>query len=63
MSTCDLHGARPGRDPKTAYRSSRAADAALQGIRKRGRSRDNKKPNRAYLCEGCGRWFLTSQPE
>jgi hypothetical protein len=45
---------------KNAYVDEDAAKKALKLIKQD--KRDHKKPNRAYQCEICGFWHLTSKP-
>lgn len=48
---------------KYRYPSGAHARWALDVIRKRGgRALTGKKPNRAYQCDRCGGWHLTSAP-
>jgi hypothetical protein len=62
MSPCSAHlSPSDGGPSKRAFRTRALASAAVYTIRKRGDSRE-KKPVRAFMCEGCGRWFLTSLP-
>ena len=44
---------------KTAYGSSKSARSALRAIRHGHNSRADR-PHRAYKCNVCGNWHLTS---
>ena len=50
-----------GGPPKKPFRTRHAAEAAISAI-KRGTSKADHRPQRAFLCDGCGKWFLTSEP-
>jgi uncharacterized protein YlaI len=45
---------------KVRYTSRAKAQRALDNIRRRG-ERGTKKPSRAYLCDNCHGWHLTSE--
>lgn len=47
---------------KRRYNSGAAARRAIENIRDYGDRRDSR-PQRAYPCDSCGKWFLTSSPE
>lgn len=50
---------------KTTYKSFSEAEKALSGFKKgrsyTGRRKATKKPKRAYKCEVCGDYHITSQ--
>ena len=52
-------GAYRCRTGKRAYRDEQQAKNAITRIRQVGEKRDTS-PERAYSCEFCGRWHLTS---
>ena len=55
-NACVLHAG------KQKYNSGAATRRAIDNIREYGEARE-KRPVRAYLCPGCSKHFLTSQPE
>lgn len=65
MTECDWHRRPPGGgSPKRAFKSRGAAERSIQYIREIGERRaGGRKPKRAYVCDGCGRWFQTSDED
>jgi tRNA(Ile)-lysidine synthase TilS/MesJ len=53
---------RACRTGKSPFHDQAAAKAAITRIRQSGEQRD-KTPTRAYLCEFCHRWHLTSKED
>lgn len=62
LGHCRRGGKRRFRDQREATRALQAAEAARQIAEAEGRPCPRRE-RRAYFCDGCRGWHLTSQPE